>query len=404
MEPRRDDLDLVAELQTLRPAPRPEFAVELDRQVEAGFPRQEGDSASLLERAAARLRATPPRRLLVPAAAFAVTAIVIATALVATSDSGTRTQLSFRPQTRDEVVTPSNSAASAAGTAARESKHANGGAGGEDSSGVQFSEVAPTVHNQSRLSKSATTETEPLPSNTSTGPFASHANRRDIERSAQIVLGADPADVRGDAAKVFDAVHAADGIVLRSSISDGAAGEAGARFDLLIPSGKLGDTLAAFSSIDEVLSRHESTQDITAPTIGLGERLRDSRAKIEGLLAQLATTTTDAERIAVEAELRAERARAAALRSRLTDLSRRANLTRVSLRIETGKSSGGSAGGAWGVSDGLHDAGRILAIAAGVTVVGLAIAVPLALLLLLAWLAHRAWVRTRREQALSRRA
>jgi hypothetical protein len=235
----------------------------------------------------------------------------------------------------------------------------------------------------------------------SSGPFASHARNRDIERAAQIALGADPADVRSDAAKVFDAVHAADGIVLSSSIRDGAAGEAGARFDLLIPSGKLGDTLAAFSSIDEVLSRHESTQDITAPTIGVGERLRDSRARIEGLLAQLATTTTDAERAAVEAELRSERARAAALRSRLSDLSRRANLSRVSLRIETGESSGGgSTGGSWGVGDGLHEAGRILAIAAGVTVVGLAAIAPIALLILLAWLAHRTWVRTRRERAL----
>jgi leucyl-tRNA synthetase len=160
------------------------------------------------------------------------------------------------------------------------------------------------------------------------GRYAAHANHRDIERSSQIVLGADPADVRSDAAKVFDAVHAADGIVLRSSIHDGAAGEAGAYFDLLIPSGKVGDTLAAFSSIDEVRSRHESTQDITAPTIRVGERLRDSRAKIDGLLAQLATTTTDTERAAVEAELRAERARAAALRSRLSDLSRRASRQR----------------------------------------------------------------------------
>jgi hypothetical protein len=215
------------------------------------------------------------------------------------------------------------------------------------------------------------------------------------------VLGADPADVRGDAAKVFDAVHAADGIVLHSSIRDGAAGEAGAYFDLLIPSGKVGDTLAAFSVIDEVRSRHESTQDITAPTIGVGERLQDSRAKIDGLLAQLATTTTDVERAAVEAELRSERARAAALRSRLADLSRRANLSRVSLRIETSDSSGGgNTGGAWGIGDGLHEAGRILAIGGGVAVLGLAVIAPLALIFLLAWLAHRTWVRARRERAL----
>jgi hypothetical protein len=328
-------------------------------------------------------------------------ALVVATAIVATSTSEKSPSLSFRSESPNEVSS-SNSVESTVGATRGEPKHAKGGNGGEQTSQLQFSESASTGRNQPRPNESATTETRSQPSSAGgTGPFASHARHRDIERSAQIVLGADPANVRSDAAKVFDAVHAADGIVLSSSISDGAAGEAGARFDLLIPSGKVGDTLAAFSAIDEVRSRHESTQDITAPTIGVGERLQDSRAKIAGLLAQLATTTTDAERAAVEAELRAERARAAALRSRLSDLSRRANLSRVSLRIETGEpQGGGSTGGAWGIDDGLHDAGRILAIAAGVTLVGLAIIAPLALLLLLAWLAHRTWVRTRRERAL----
>ncbi|HET7484902.1 MAG TPA: DUF4349 domain-containing protein [Solirubrobacterales bacterium] len=403
MEPRRDDLDLAAELRALRPKPRPEFAVELDRRAEAGFPRRERSSASLFERVAERLRTTPPRRLLVPAGALAVTAIVIATAIIATSDNSTSPPLSFRAKAPDEIASPVKPAPGGPAGPESQPKHANGAASAGDSSGTQYSEAPPVASEESQSGRAASGVQSSSSNAGGSGPFASHANHREIERAAQIVLGADPADVRGDAAKVFDAVHAADGIVLSSSISD-AAVEAGARFDLLIPSGKLGDTLAAFSSIDEVLARHESTQDITAPTIGLGERLRDSRAKIEGLLAQLATTTTDAERTAVEAELRAERARAAALRSRLTDLSRRANLSRVSLRIETGKSSGGSTGGAWGLSDGLHDASRILAIAAGVTVVGLAIAVPLALLLLLlAWLAHRARVRSRREQALSRR-
>jgi hypothetical protein len=71
------------------------------------------------------------------------------------------------------------------------------------------------------------------------------------------------------------------------------------------------------------------------------------------------------------------------------------------VRIETGAGAMSEEdSGTWGVGDGLDDAGRILEIAAGVTIVGLAILVPLALVGLLAWLAHRAWVRSRREQAL----
>jgi hypothetical protein len=216
-----------------------------------------------------------------------------------------------------------------------------------------------------------------------------------------MVLGADPPDVADDATQVLDAVHAVDGIVLSSSVSGGAAGDAGARFDLLIPSAKLGDALAAFSAIDVVVSRHEATDDITAPTVRVGEHLRDSRARIDGLLVQLAGADSDSERAEVEAELSAERRHAASLRSQATKLDRRANLSRVSLQIETGAgSTSDSAGSGWGIGDALGDAGHILAIAAAVTIVGLAILGPLALLALLAWLANRAWVRHRRERAL----
>ena len=71
------------------------------------------------------------------------------------------------------------------------------------------------------------------------------------------------------------------------------------------------------------------------------------------------------------------------------------------MRIETGAAEDSSGGGAWGVGDALDDAGHILAVAAAVTVVGLAILGPIALIALLAWLAHRAWVRRERRRVLS---
>ena len=63
-----------------------------------------------------------------------------------------------------------------------------------------------------------------------------------------------------------------------------------------------------------------------------------------------------------------------------------------------GASSSGS--GQWSVGDALGDAGRILAIAAGVAIVGLAIVGPLVLIGLLLWLANRARIRRGRERAL----
>ena len=84
-------------------------------------------------------------------------------------------------------------------------------------------------------------------------------------------------------------------------------------------------------------SRQESTLDITAPTVTVGERLQDARAEVEGLLEQLADADTDEERAAVEAAaaLPARPRRRRCGRSSAT-LERRANLSRVSLEVVTG--------------------------------------------------------------------
>jgi hypothetical protein len=388
MKPFRDDAEIAAALRETRPAPRPEFAARLDARAARGFPRQPRLAIPGLSRLRETLSAAPPRRLLGAGGAVAVAAIVVATAVVATSETESPTspvrplahpvERSVRPAVAPRAEQAAPTPRASGGAAAATGNASSHVAGSEtQSDGVQL-------------------ESAPAPGS---GPYASHAARRDVERGAQIVLAAEPEEVRADAAKVFDAVHAADGIVLSSSIRDGKAGDAGAEFELLIPAGKLGDSLAALSRIAEVRSRNESTQDITAPTVGVAERLRDSRASIEGLLGRLAAAGTEEERAAVEAELRAERRRGAALRSRLSSLRRRAGFSRVSVRIETGAAPSREGGG-WGIGDGLDDAGRILAIAGGVTAIGLAILAPFALIALLAWLARRAWVRHARRAAL----
>jgi hypothetical protein len=214
-----------------------------------------------------------------------------------------------------------------------------------------------------------------------------------------MVLAAGPDEVGAAAAKVFDTVHAYDGIVLRSS-TEGGDDSAGASFDLLVPSAKLSDALGAFSGIAEVRSRHESTVDVTARTIGLDERLADARAAVAGLLQQLAGADTPAERAATEAELHSARQRVANLRSSLASLQRRTNFSRVSLQIESDAAASSQSSDDWSIGDALDDAGQILGIAAGVAIVGLAIVGPLALIALLLWLANRARVRRGRERAL----
>jgi Domain of unknown function (DUF4349) len=374
MKPFRDDADLAAELRALRPAPRPAFAAELDERAAAGFPRRSWLHGSAPAGAGERLRALSPRRLILSTGAGALAAIAVATVVVVGTESGS-------PVGPQSAAKPSDRGSKGF---FEEPAGAEQGAG---KSVPQLSNVVPTT-------SGGIVETDsPL------RPFAPGAANRDIERSAEIVLGADPTDLAEDADEVFDAVQAANGIVLRSSTVEGPAGKARADFDLLIPSANLSDALADISAIDQVRSRQEATADITAPTVGVEERLQDSRARIDGLLGQLAAAEAESEREAVETELRVERRHAAFLRTQLAKLDRRANFSRVSVAIEAGGASP-SSGGAWGIDDALHDAGHILAIAAAVTLVSLAVLGPIALIALLAWLAHRAWLRRGRERAL----
>src|SRR5262249_2280333 len=85
----------------------------------------------------------------------------------------------------------------------------------------------------------------PAPASPSSNAVGAAPAHPDVERAAQVVLAADPADVGDDTSQVFETVHTFAGIVMRSSTSKGRAGRAGASFDLLIPTAKLGDALAA---------------------------------------------------------------------------------------------------------------------------------------------------------------
>jgi len=378
METPRDD-QLIADLKALRATPRPEFAAELDERAAAGFPRRSHWRWTPFE----RLRAVQPRKLLIPAGGLAVVAIAIATAIAVSSNSGSTSessgllgltnQVGSAPQA--QPATPLHFEAEAEEVAPGSETHASSAAGAAGSTGHAASPVQ---------------------------GFNSSFNARNraVERNAELVLGADPADVADDSSEVFEAVHAHDGIVMRSSTREGGAGVAAARFELLIPSAKLSDELAALSAIDEVRSRHEATDDITAPTVRTGELLQDSKARIDSLLAQLEGAETESEREAVEEELTAERRHRARLRGQLAHLERRADYSRVLVRIETGASES-SSGGAWSIDDALGDAGHILAVAAAVAVVALAILGPIAVVALLAWLTHRAWVRRERRRVLS---
>jgi hypothetical protein len=348
-----------------------------------------------------------PKRL-IPALGMALTVLVVATVVVSISQSrsgGSSSTSSVAESVgqRNEKVMEAGGAGAASeaeGTAieaapAEESAEAGGeieGESAEESSGSVESEatLAPAAPSHAKGTKEFETN--------------SSLSTRDIERSAYIVLGTKPGEVAGASAKVYEAVHAANGVVLHSSVQSGNSGATGASFDLLIPSAKLNDTLATFSSIAEVRRRHDATNDITAPTVSAAEELADSNATIDSLLKQLGDAETEAEQESVEARLREERRRHAAIRASLDHLHQRASMSEVTLRIVTDHGAGvtppSKDGGGWDVGDALHDAGHVLTIAAGVLLIGLAVLVPFALFGLIFWVGNRIRVRRLRERTL----
>jgi hypothetical protein len=403
---RFDDDILLAELRELRPTPRPEFTAELDQRAAAGFPRRSSASATPFARLADRWRAATPRRRLIPIMGTAFAVLVVATVVVGVSQSNFG-----NPTVHNEAMT------SAESSSGGEFEGAEGGGAEEAASGGVAESRAMETEELGEESgsevgaESGSAEEEPFAESMPPAVAApeksaakSAVGGRKIERSAYVTLGTKPGEVSAAAAKVYEAVHAANGVVLHSKVQSGSAGATGAYFDLLIPSRKLDDTLAAFSGIAEVRERHDATNDITAPTVGAAEELRDSNASIEGLLKELGDTETEEERESVEARLREERNRHGAIRARLDHLDKRASMSEVTVRVVTDHGAGvtppGRDDGRWGVGDALHDAGHILTIAAGVALIGLAILGPIALIVLAFWLANRFRVRRLRERTL----
>jgi hypothetical protein len=398
MERFSDRNDLATALAEAQPAPSDAFTQELDRRAAAGFPRRSRFANSPLAGLAAWIRGLPPQRLLFAGGTTALAAIAVITVVIASDGSNSRqVQIALNRPAPTETNRSDHSAPAQAGgvqysEAVPQFAEAGPQGAAPESSGLgraSNSAAAPSSEAESGVEY---THSKPL----KTESLANLSRNRQIERSAEISLLADPTDVPEDSTKVFAAVHDANGIVLHSTTSSGRNG--GARFELLIPSARLGDALAAFSSIDEVRGRHEATDDITKPTVTTEEELQDSQARVDSLLAQLSGAETELEREAIAVELHAERDHAARLRNQLARLHQRVTYSRVLVRIQSGNST--ESGGAWGIDDAFHDAGHILGIAAGVTVVGLAVVAPLTLLCFLAWLAQRLWLRTRRERAL----
>jgi hypothetical protein len=221
---------------------------------------------------------------------------------------------------------------------------------------------------------------------------------RKVERTTSLALSTGRADVQNVADDVVATTQRFGGIVDSSQTSTSDS-EASAVFALRIPTARLDDAIAALSKLAHVSSLQQGSTDITSSFVSSEARLHDARAERRALLKALARATTTQAIDAIKARLRDNRSQIAQLKGELNALRRRANLARVDVMVAGNGHA--SSGGGWTPADAARDALRVLEVAAGVILIGLAAGIPVALLLGAALLTARSTRRRRREATLN---
>jgi hypothetical protein len=155
-----------------------------------------------------------------------------------------------------------------------------------------------------------------------------------------------------------------------------------------------------------VVSRTDATQDVNSQFLSDQRQLADARALRTSLLKQLGTAFTTAEIDSLKAQIHDAEASISSDEATLRSLQHRISFSSLSVQVNQGvivvpsrrHVSTGSGGLTLGHA--AHDAARVLIVAAGVILIGLAALVPIGLLVaLVAWIAM--WLRRRqRNQAL----
>jgi hypothetical protein len=353
----RELQELALMLRADAPVPTREFSEYLGRRVERGFPK--------------RVASKPPwwRQYVEPAAAVVTVLVVVAgIALLAGSGSGSMDD---------------SSGGSSGGLSSGGSESAAGGGGGGRAADSGAPESAASAGGDSAASG---------------GGFAPGRGDRRIERSFSMELETPVDQMQRVADRVTAVTNRHGGFVLSSSVSTG-EDSSGGDFDLRIPVNEVRPALRDLAALADVRSQSQTGRDVTPEYVTARDRLRAARAERKSLLRRLEAATTDTDAEAIRRRLDIVAGEINGLRGRLHGLRLRTSyaVVSVSLQAKDGDSGGGG-GGSFG--DAMRDAGDILVATAGILVRVLAVALPLALIALLAWAAARVFRRRRRESAL----
>jgi uncharacterized protein DUF4349 len=249
-------------------------------------------------------------------------------------------------------------------------------------------------------SDSAATAESDAPKSVGRGGFAPGGTRK-IERSASLTLAA-PGDELDRVAERIDTVtDRYGGFVLRSDVSSGDEGASGGSFELRIPQSRIQPALRDLAALGDVRSRGQSGQDVTREYVTARDRLQAARAERKSLLRRLANAQTDAQAEAIRRRLDLVAGEIRGLRSQLRNLRLRTDYVAVSVSLveKGGKKNEPAPVGSF--RNALDDALGSLVGAVALTLRVLGVALPLALIGLLAWFAARLARRRRRESVLA---
>jgi Domain of unknown function (DUF4349) len=397
--------ELALALREERPRPGPEFGAELDAKVERGF--RDPDP-----RSAVSGRRWWEALLTVPAFGTAFAVLLVVT-VVAIGPSGSDDEESAGGGGSATMAQPESAGGgdSESEDSASATEESAGGAGegvtpmsGGSAGAAQRSGAEPAP----AAADSAADFAEPVPPGGGIAPYpgpgsprADGRPRRSIERSAALTLAARPRDIDAVSARIQDVTHAQGGFVVSSTVSSSTDG-GGGEFVVRVPTRNLDAAVAALSRLGSVRERSQRAQDITPERVSARSRLTDARTERKSLLSQLAEADTPAETESIRRRLdivsrEIERARAAVRR-----VANRAAFSTVAITLiaDRDAGSGPAEDDNWTPGDAARDAVRVLEVAAGVALIVLAIALPLALLAAPAALAARWSRRRRREHAL----
>ncbi len=374
------------------PEPDAEFAEALERRVQDGFPAKPGAPRARADAGREWLRhlrrTMPPPRRFLPAAAALVTVAVIGIGLASVDI---------------ERANDDDGGGGGGGGMAVPS----GGDGGGSAGGAEAAPEAAPGAGDSGAARSALRLAQPDRAQPSIGPapggrggFAPGRSDRKVERTIAMTLEAPDEEIPALAQDVTRVTNRHGGFVLSSTLDSDEEGAEGF-FELRIPAERLRPALADLAGLATVRSQSQSGQDVTRRHVTTRDRLQSARAERRSLLRRLELAATDEEAEAIRRRLDIVAGEINGLRGLLRDLRLRTDYAVVSVDL-AGTGDGAGSGGAGGsFDDAIGDAGDLVVGLAGVLIRISAIALPLALIGALGWLATSALRRRRRESVLA---